>query len=572
MTRGKADVKIGVIHPIESYWLNFGPADQTGEHRSAIGDRFNELTNWLLFGFCDFDFICESLLPEQYKETESGFSVGEMKYNTVIVPYPETIRRTTLEALKKFKSHGGKVIFLGEAPKYVDAVLCDDARELARECIVIPWSSAEIVEALESDRFMDIRKEDGYRAENLIYQLREDGERKHLFISHVNKENYDTSHLNTNTVKLKGHWGVCEYDTMNGEKRKLSVRYTDTHTEFKWMCALCDSLLLELTPGKCENSDGFVYERPHYINGEYPAHKAEYSLEEPNVLLLDRARYALNGGELSAPMDVIKIDEELQLKLTGKPYTRRGRPQPWQVPLDKDPKDVVTLVFSFDSEIEYEGARLALEYPEYTQVTFNGEKIPVNANGRFVDNAISTMALGKIIKGENVLQIDLRYGNIDSVEAYYILGGFGVEVHGYYATVTALPEKLYFESLTNQKLGFYGANVRYRFKINGGGKKTIEISKYRGATIKVFVDGEEKGYVDMPPHRLFLGELTEGEHEVELVLYGNRMNTFGQLHKVDDHLAWTGPDSWRTKGSLWTDEYQLTKFGILAAPRILTEK
>ena len=139
-------------------------------------------------------------------------------------------------------------------------------------------------------------------------------------------------------------------------------------------------------------------------------------------------------------------------------------------------------------------------------------------------------------------------------------------------TVTNLPEKLYFESVTGQSLGFYGGNIKYSFKINGGGKKTLEISKYRGAVIKVFVDGEEKGYIDFPPHRLSLGELAEGEHTVDLVLYGNRMNTFGQLHKTNEYLAWTGPDSWRTKGRFWTDEYQLTRFGILTAPRLLTEE
>ena len=168
--------------------------------------------------------------------------------------------------------------------------------------------------------------------------------------------------------------------------------------------------------------------------------------------------------------------------------------------------------------------------------------------------------------------INLRYSNATSVESCYILGDFGVDVHGYYSTVTAMPEKLYFEDVTRQKLGFYGGNIRYSFKINGGGKKTLEISKYRGAVIKVFVDGEEKGYIDFPPHRLCLGELTEGEHTVDLVLYGNRMNTFGQLHKTNEFLEWTGPDSWRTKNRFWTDEYQLTRFGILTAPRLLTEE
>lgn len=572
MTRGKADVKIAVVHPVESYWINFGPADQTGEYRSAIGDRFTEFTNWMLFGFQDFDFVSESLLPEQYKETKEGFAVGEMKYDAVVVPYLETIRSTTLEALKKFRARGGNVIFVGEAPKFVDAVISEEAKMFAKECEHVAWSKTAVLGALESKRFLDIRKEDGYRAENLIYQLRNDADVKHMFISHVYKENWDASPVTENTVILKGEWTVYEYDTMNGEKKRLAVTYNKGNTEFPWICSVNDSLLLELSEGKDTENGGFEYKNTRYIKAEYPVHKVEYAMEEPNVLLLDRAEFSLNGEAFSGPMDVLKIDEALHFKLTGKPFNRRRKHQPWQVPLDKDPKDTVTLRFKFDSEIEYEGAELALEYPHYTEVMFNGESIPVNIIGRYVDDAIVKIKLGKIQKGENTLIVKLRYSNADSVEAYYILGNFGVQAHGYYATVTDLPEKLCFESITNQQMSFYGGNIHYIFRINGGGKKTIEISKYRGAVIKVFVDGKENGYIDFPPHRLCLGELSEGEHIVELVLYGNRMNTFGQLHKVDEYLEYCGPDSWRTKGRLWTDEYQLTRFGILSAPRILTEE
>ena len=51
---------------------------------------------------------------------------------------------------------------------------------------------------------------------------------------------------------------------------------------------------------------------------------------------------------------------------------------------------------------------------------------------------------------------------------------------------------LYFDDITSQKLPFYGANIKYRMTFTGGSKKTVEISKYRGAVIKVFLDGECK--------------------------------------------------------------------------------
>ena len=64
LTRGKVDIKIGVIHPVESLWLAWGPNDQTGELREQYDENFRDLIAWLLYGLLDFDFISEALLPD----------------------------------------------------------------------------------------------------------------------------------------------------------------------------------------------------------------------------------------------------------------------------------------------------------------------------------------------------------------------------------------------------------------------------------------------------------------------------------------------------------------------------
>lgn len=61
MSRGKARVRVGVVHPIESYWLMYGPND-TSEEKQELEDQFAQLTEWLCHGLVDFDFISESLL------------------------------------------------------------------------------------------------------------------------------------------------------------------------------------------------------------------------------------------------------------------------------------------------------------------------------------------------------------------------------------------------------------------------------------------------------------------------------------------------------------------------------
>ena len=59
MSRGKAIVKVGVIHPIESYWLHWGPEEMTATERTNLDENFHNVTKWLLFGNIGFDFICE---------------------------------------------------------------------------------------------------------------------------------------------------------------------------------------------------------------------------------------------------------------------------------------------------------------------------------------------------------------------------------------------------------------------------------------------------------------------------------------------------------------------------------
>ena len=126
LSRGKAVVKIGVIHPIESYWLYWGNKEQTQGLRDEMDERFKKLTEWLLFGLIDFDFISESLWKSQTPDdallSDEAFSVGKMKYETILVPNCLTLRSSTLERLKVFQKKGGRVVFLGELPRFIDAV------------------------------------------------------------------------------------------------------------------------------------------------------------------------------------------------------------------------------------------------------------------------------------------------------------------------------------------------------------------------------------------------------------------------------------------------------------------
>ena len=82
MTRGKPIVSVGVVHPVESYWLHWGPNEQTAAVRQEMDDHFVGMAEWLVTGLVDFNYISESLLPGQCEKGSKPLKVGKMQYST----------------------------------------------------------------------------------------------------------------------------------------------------------------------------------------------------------------------------------------------------------------------------------------------------------------------------------------------------------------------------------------------------------------------------------------------------------------------------------------------------------
>ena len=567
MTRGKPIVNIGVVHPVESYWLRFGPRKQTELERSELQKRFYEIINWLVFGSHDFDLICESLLRDQFGGTDGGFTVGEMKYRAVIVPSLVTIRETTLSALEMFRESGGKVIFMGGVPGCVDAVKSDRPKKLAAKCFNIDWSRRRLFELIEPERELSVTNGEGVFADNVTYNMRVDGAVRHVFLAHVTepKRDYDTVRLEKYEVTFRGEWKVDMLDTVRGKRVQLAAVYEGGNTLLHWECYRCDSLLLELSAGK--RVQGETLTEREYTKCELLAPSAEFTLDEPNVLLLDCPEYRFGDGETEGREEILRVNDEARKFFGIKP----PKGQPWYDPRDKDPKGKVTLIYRIESDIGVKGAELALECAEYAKVTLNGIPADMAPTGFYIDeDAIKKIALPEIKRGTNVLEVEYRYGECVSLEAMYLLGDFGVELLGRNAKLIPMPRKLGFTDVTSQGLPFYGSNITYHFRYSGGGEKTMRIQRFRGTAISVSVDGARvPGMLCYPPNTLKLGRLAEGEHSIDVTLYGNRSNTLSPLHNTELKNSWPGPDMWRPKGRFFAYEYLLRENGVLTAPQIL---
>lgn len=626
LTRGKALVKVAVLHPIETYWLYFGPGDQTAALREQMDAQFAHLAEMLLFGGIDFDYLCEARLPQQCRGSACPLQVGEMAYETIIVPPIRTIRSSTLKILTDFAEKGGKLIFLGDCPDYVDARPSDAAAALYGKGIRCGLLDSALLSLVEGQRFLHIQKADGRRAEGLLHQLRreESGDMWLFVCNGRNPASPDVDSAGNLRFTLQGDFKVTLYDTMTGDILPLAVRHDKGRTilERPWYIHESMLLLLEEEGQRAEQADSGK-EKTGALSGcrveaapashragtekiregadedsscggskENPGGEAEaedicgnaggtaawdgaeadilpgevdIALQEPNMLLLDMAEYALDDGEFYSEDELLRIDNHARREL-GIPLRRKEVVQPYLVEAGA-PEHTLHLRFRIPSEIGAAGLKLGLECPETSEIRVNGVPVSPVGNGWYVDRDIRTVSLPDFAPGENLLEIAVPIGPRTNLENFYLLGDFGVRIGGTVKTLTEPVRKIGWGDIASQGLPFYTGNLTYRTKVCSWGDFTVRVPQYRGGLVKILVDGKDCGNIAFSPYTLRV-RCAPGEHRLEWKLYGTRQNGFAQLHHTQGVYFYQSPNSWRSAGDLWSYEYRLKPAGILKSPEI----
>lgn len=567
---GEPVVRIGVIHPIESYWIAFGPEEHTGHLRDRLDRQFTDIIEWLLFGLQDFHFISESLLQEwRLEQTAGKFRAGCQSYDIIIVPGCLTLRKSTLRQLEQFADHGGTIIFMGNIPVYVEAEKDDRVKRLAQRCIQIGFDEIELMRVLAEIREIDITDGQGRRTEKYIYQMRSLGDDRILFIANGKREqNRDIPSGDDYEISLSGEYEVTVLDPVTGNTETSDCIYKHGRTVLSRRLYDHDSLLLYLKKQKgrmpsqteTDHTEWKMWGRMHLT----PVTERS----EPNVYLLDQAEYSLDQEPYREKEEVLRIDNILRKEL-GYPLKMEALAQPWSEKPDTDTcGHILRLSYTVHSKIEVKNAYLALENAENSMITWNGQKIDPVAEGYFADECIRKIPLPEIRRGSNELVITMIYNRKSNLEWCYILGEFGVEVQGRQALITELPDTVAYADLTMQKYPFYAGNFTWISEVDlEEGEYELEITKFRTPLIQVEIDERNAGYIAYAPYRLALGEL-KGRHTFKITAFGNRMNAFGTVHNCDENTFWYGPEAWRTEGSSYSCEYQLRPFGILAAPKL----
>ena len=515
LRRGERVVRVAVIHPVEAVWEL--PLCGAENERRDLSARFEGLIRSLLLANIDVCLVSEGLLAAGAASLD--------RFEAVVAPEPRKLRESTAKALKRFR---GKVI------SGCDGDLC------------------------ELDKFRDVRIETRGAENPVVCQLRRDGGKMWLFAAHTGEDIVKSREINV--ISVRGTYSVRLWDTLSGEIGDVPSRVRDGWTEFEWRTYYDGSGLFELSPRKRE--DCAFSPAPIAVEKAVPlSPPLSVTRSEPNALLLDAARFSLDGGELSDREEILRLDNRVRSVLGLEPRRDNMR-EPWATRAGS--AHDLTLYYEFDSLAELKGLTLALERPELQRVTLNGE--PASAkDGYFIDRAFRLLDLPPVKRGKNELVIRRRFDAKTNLEPMYLLGDFSVR-NGALAPM----EKVGLGDIRLQGLPYYTGNLTYEFEaeLTEEGVYALRVPEMVCPLADVFVDGAGP-VAALSEAPVEIGRLAAGRHRVRLTVYGSRRNLLGALHNAAVGNPWRGPDSWRTAGRDWSEGHILAPAGLLRPPEIV---
>jgi hypothetical protein len=602
MTRGEEVRDLLVVHPVESMWMLVKADWRRNPETRELDGRHIRLTDSLLAQHLDFDFGDEEHLGRLGKvSTGKGAPVlrlGKAVYKAVLVPQLLTMRRTTMELLKKFKAAGGTVVFAGEPASHVDAVPSGDAAALAATCPRVPVDGAGVVAPLESTcRRLSITAGNGAEIGAALYLLREDRDQFYLFVCNTGEEFSAAQQsdkgqplvrdrkLAYDDVRIRGFAGCAgspmELNPETGARSTPQFSCGEAGLEIRTSLPALGSRLF-VVPKKADAkgipacSPKLETIRREKIQGG----SWNITLSESSSLVLDRPRYKIGTGEWCEADEVLCVDRAVR-KAMGIPNRGGQMVQPWAQPPNPNPKKVrVSLAYGFQCQVLPSGDLfVALENPGTYRVSLNG--VPVSQDsecGWWVDLSLRKLALDPALLrvGKNELTLECDYAeNHSGLEIVYLLGNFGTAVNGTEVAITALPASLELGDWVPQGLAFYSGSVSYRRSIDlgeGKGQRTyIGIPEYRGVAVRVLVNGKEAGLAAWEPNEVEVTGLAEGVADVQIQVIGHRRNSHGPFHLPEKWPMWTGPGQFvrGANPANWFDGYQLVPCGLMAEPELV---
>lgn len=596
-TIGKYAAETLLLVPLESMYM------AVKDEKVKLEQEYYSAMENLMKIHCDFDLGDEQIMADIAQVHDGHLRLGEMEYNTVIIPPLLTLRKSTVQLLLAFAKGGGKILIMNDYPCYVDAEINSNLLSQLRQASLLIPNAAECLK--KNLDVLDIKNDKGAE---IYTQKRIAGKGCMYMITNISRKNRERIFLT-----LDGHevnpiiWDLLTAKT-------YTVR-PDANGNIE--LELAPASLLVLTTGSLSNAAPVSqeYKLPKKCH-EFMTLKGKWEgkRQNPNVLTLDFARYAVEGCKLSQPEPLIAIMQRLS-----------GRKE--NIPLH--------LQFSFAVEDIPTSCALVVEHPEmYHDIYVNQQKISGFGTGYYYDvffkksNNIASL----FQKGKNTIDIMMdfvapmptdtvfahRYGT--ELESIYLIGDFALR------SDVKLLNKWDTEKNATNTFVAKPVHLLNQFKMVKEPKKFTGDVSYEGYPFyagtfvlsNTFILSEKEDnksyYVYLPLSESIVYELeinghslnpciaspyvwdvtsylVKGKNEIRFSLTNSLRNLLGPHHhkggelKGTSALSFMGAGGWpnavgdsnwmdlrldkRNKLRVWTDDYNIIPFGFIKPVQIL---
>ena len=584
MSQGHAMCDVLVLNPIESAWSQSYAGWANWIHTAStevaeLEGTYERLFHILMEHHIDFDYGEEQMMASMYRidKDETGTAllhIGQATYRVVVVGGMMTIRPSTLCILDEFMQAGGKVVFAGEVPAYVNARASEEPAKLASKAICIPFEEQALVSRVRefSDEYIDIVNMDGNVEKEVLVQCRKLEEGMAFAVLNLN-----TDETKDVVIRLKNtgdyhceFWELESGNCYNADASMLQgVQYIFVRTNLP--AAGTKAFVLHTTMD--ETLPVLPAEKQMLWEAELSDDTAEnvfsYKLHEPNVCVLDKVRWRMDGGMWSQEQEILKADRQVR-DFVGIERRSGSMLQPWYAKsMDNPIYGDLEWQFTFDiEEMPSENIWLAGERPEQIQYYVNGVRLHCTDMDRFwIDTCFKMMEIpaDALKYGENTVTLKTPFRRTTNMEAIYLLGEFGVQFNRGQCALTRLPGRIGYRSLTEYGLPFYTGEITYYLEpkqyenhiiLQKDERIYLSARAEHASLVKIKTSqGEKLSFWE--PYEIDVTDALKNGETIEVTVVGNRRNTFGPLHLLPKRKIYYSPSAYVTVGENWSDEYEL---------------
>ena len=539
LSRGKRIVNILVIHPIGSAWAYYSPLNDSQVR--DLDEKFRRLLRLLLTLHLDFDLGDEILMEKYAKIGESKLWIGKASYDVVIIPPCYTLSESTVKLLSDFVNMGGVLIAVAPTPTLVHGEPSKELEKLLQKSYIVrKLNINELSKVLEKVPKPIIIE--GDKDGNILYQLRQENEKRILFIVNISKE----KEYRSLKVSIPGEFKVEKWDPFTGSISSLPAEVKDGETQVLLDLNPVGSALLVFKPGSPtrHSSSRLIKIKEVDLGGKWSIRRLD-----SNILVLDYCRYKINGA-WSSLLPVPFVQKRLAEIGLGTRFALR---------------------FEFYSEIDLRGSDiyLVIENPkQFKKIAVNGIELKDRARDYWLDWNFVKFNISDIVgKGLNTIEVEGIVSLEPEIENLYIIGDFGVKARSKCSSlIIEEPKEIELGDLCKQGYPFYSGSVELvkniEVYLTTETRVFVELEGLKAALGVLYVNDKEVSKVLGSSSKIEVTKfLKQGINEIKLLLVGTLRNTLGPLHYAGGDPAFVSPETFSDQAN-WTDEYVLKPFGI----------